>query len=77
MADGFVQAPPDAGGKQADATELTVNGQTVERLRVSVPDPVRVTGDWFELIWRELRLTNELLAQGLGVDIEQAELLEE
>lgn len=38
--DGFVKVPPDSNGKAIDHSELTVAGQTVERQRGVVADPV-------------------------------------
>ncbi len=72
MADGYIQTPPEGAGKRTDADELTVNGVTVERLRVAVPDTVKVRSDLLELILQETTITNNLLAQafGLGEDID-------
>lgn len=36
MADGFIQLAPDSTGKKLDTTELTVNGQVVQRQRLDV-----------------------------------------
>lgn len=44
MADGFVQVAPDSTGKKVDASELTVNAQTVERQRVVIGDPTSDVG---------------------------------
>ena len=44
MADGIVQVAPDSTGKKVDATELTVNSQTVERQRVNLADPSAAAG---------------------------------
>ena len=71
MSDGYVQAPSDSSGKKVDAEETTSSSGTVERLRMSIPDQIRVRGDLLELIYQEIMLTNDLLAQafGLGNDI--------
>lgn len=73
MSDGYVQAPADNAGKLVDSDEITnINGTTVERLRVAVPDGMNVSGDVLDAILKEMRLTNDLLAQafGLGSDVE-------
>ncbi len=72
MTAGYVQAPADNAGKKADATELTVNAVTVERIRVAVPTGMKVSGDLLELLLLETRTTNDLLAQafGLGKDLQ-------
>lgn len=36
MSDGYVQVPPDGGGKRVDAEQLVVNGQVVHRQRMEV-----------------------------------------
>jgi hypothetical protein len=65
MADNFVQAPPDAGGKKVDAEEtVNASGVTVERLRVSVPGGIRVSSEILDLLIHEVRMTNRLLAEG-------------
>ncbi len=73
MADGYVQAPADNTGKKADATERTnANALTVERIRVAVPDGMSIRGDILDLLYNEMRTTNDLLAQafGLGNDLD-------
>ncbi len=68
MADGYVQAPADNTGKKADAEELlNVNAVTVERIKVVVPDSIAVGGNLLELIYSEMRTTNDLLAQAFGI----------
>ncbi len=68
MADGYVQAPADNTGKKADATErINANALTVERIRVEVPDGMKVTGDILNLIYREMQITNVLIAQAFGL----------
>ncbi len=72
MSDGFVQAPPDAGGKKVDSTELTVNGVTVERLRIAIPDGLIVKGELLDMILCEMRTTNSLIAQAFGLDADDS-----
>ncbi len=73
MADGFIQAPADNTGKAADA-DVTTNSANlaVYRIKVNVPDGMSVTGDLLELLYNEMRTTNDLLAQafGLGDDLD-------
>ncbi len=75
MTDGYVQAPADNTGKKADATELTNNdGVTVERIRVDVPEGMLVSGDLLELLLTEMKVTNQLIVDGLGMNIDLEEL---
>ncbi len=67
MSDGTVQAPADNLGKLVDADEQTIAGNTVERLRVEIPDEIRVNGEILELLLAEIKLTNVLLAQAFGL----------
>ncbi len=68
MADGFVQAPADNTGKAADADVSTnVAGLQVYRIRVAVPDGMTVSGDILDLLYSEMRTTNDLLAQAFGL----------
>jgi hypothetical protein len=72
MADGYVQPPADGAGKKVDATTRTnADNLTVYRIRVEAPDGMKVSGDLLDLIYSEMRTTNDLLAQafGLGKDL--------
>ena len=40
MADQYIQVQPNSTGLKVDTTELTVNGQTVERQRINIADSV-------------------------------------
>ncbi len=68
MADGYIRTPPDSTGKKVDATETTNGaGATVYRLRMDVPDGMKVSGSLLELIYSEMRTTNDLIAQAFGL----------
>ena len=73
MADGYVQAPTDNTGKKVDSDETTnQDDATVERLRVSVPDGMKIAGDILSLLLREVQTTNALLAQAFGIKLDEA-----
>ncbi len=38
MSDSFVQVPPDSNGKQIDVSQLSINGQNVQRQRIIIGD---------------------------------------
>ena len=66
--DGYIQTPPDAGGKRVDATEAINNaGILVERQRVEIPDEVQITSEWLVRMLVEQRMQNLLLAEGFGL----------
>ncbi len=65
--DGYVQVPPDSSGKKIDTDEITTTSGTVERQRITIPDPVEVDGDALVSILIELRVANLLWAQALGI----------
>lgn len=68
MPDGYVQVPADDVGKKIDTTEFTnYAGTTIERQRVDIPNPVTVSADRLTDILIELRLMNDLLAEGLNI----------
>ncbi len=69
MTDGFIRAPADNTGKAADA-DVTTNSASlaVYRIKVAVPDGMTVSGDILDLLYSEMRATNDLLAQAFGLD---------
>lgn len=82
MVDGFIQVPPDAGGKKVDTLELTRpdnTGNIVERQRVIHPDTITAVGDVHSNILVELRVQNLLIAQllsvGFGIPVEELNVL--
>lgn len=40
MTDNYVQIPPNSSGLKIDTSEVTVSGNTVERQRIVIADPV-------------------------------------
>jgi len=43
MSDAYVQVLPDSTGKLIDTSELTVDGNTVERQRMVIADPTQAS----------------------------------
>jgi hypothetical protein len=41
LTDNYIQVPPNSSGLKVDTSELTVNGQTVERQRIVIADPTQ------------------------------------
>lgn len=69
MADGFIQVPPDSGGKKVETTERArADGSIVERQRMEIPAGVTVGGDVILHMLIELRLISILLSQEFGVN---------
>lgn len=79
MSDGFIQAPPDSTGKLVDAEQTTnSNNATVERLRVAISEGADVSGsDILQLIYTEMRTTNDILAQSFGLNVDELRAAQE
>jgi hypothetical protein len=41
LTDNYVQVPPNSSGSKIDTSELVVNGNTVERQRIVLADPLQ------------------------------------
>ncbi len=67
MSDGTVQPPSTNLGKLADADESAVGGETVERIRLEVPNEIRVSSAQLDAILAESKVRSTLLAQAFGV----------
>jgi hypothetical protein len=76
MADGYVGLSPDSTGKKADTVELTVNGNTVERQRITLGSPTDTsTGSGAEVMSTTIptvttaALIVKQAASGIGGDV--------